>query len=516
MNKLIIPIIVIAILAAGIGAFFAFQNPAYPEPQKQTLPQAQTNKLCGDGVCDDFEKAHPNACPQDCKSQTAVSSTPTQSATPITATSEQSTKTTKSQKQINWDSPFGIYSPYGEFEIDRADFSNSQEISGYLKDLGVKWVQELPFSKNFGAIPEDINIYTRIGREGGMKPGKDLDEKYRQALKESIRSNKGYIRYYEVDTEPDGVGGWGSNPQGYAELLKATYSVVKEECPECKVIFGGLSGGKVKEDLESTSSQFLEKVLESGAIGYFDGIEFKQHHIGSKDYPLIINKFEAIKKTLSRHGLDIRKMHVFMETATHDGNPNYPVPNSIDSGLSVQTEEEQAEGLIKIYVTALSSGVKKVFWNLIFERDDYEKRPDGRSFPQNPFNHYGLVSNPNNGGVLHKKLSYFSYKKMVEVLDGSDWNNIQTIQEKDGVYIYKFQKGGKKIWVAWNDNSAEKQITITGIGAQQVKITEAVPKYESGKEVTDYNTAFNTETKSVSAGKITITLDDKPVFVEEK
>lgn len=32
----------------------------------------------------------------------------------------------------------------------------------------------------------------------------------------------------------------------------------------------------------------------------------------------------------------------------------------------------------------------------------------------------------------------FIRKTMVEVLEGSDWDNIETIQEKDGVYIYKF------------------------------------------------------------------------------
>jgi hypothetical protein len=70
--------------------------------------------------------------------------------------------------------------------------------------------------------------------------------------------------------------------------------------------------------------------------------------------------------------------------------------------------------------------------------------------------------------------------------------------------------------VAWNDNSASKIITISGISSTQAKITEAVPKYESGKDVADYNAAFNTETKSVQGGKITITLKDIPVFVEEK
>jgi len=48
-----------------------------------------------------------------------------------------------------------------------------------------------------------------------------------------------------------------------------------------------------------------------------------------------------------------------------------------------------------------------------------------------------------------------------------------------------------------------------------VKITEALPKYESGKEVSDYNTAFKIETKSVSGGKLEISLSDKPVFIVE-
>jgi len=56
MNKQIIPIIVIMVIATGIGAYFVLQKPA-PEPQ--------TDK-CGDGICDDKEKANPNLCPKDC------------------------------------------------------------------------------------------------------------------------------------------------------------------------------------------------------------------------------------------------------------------------------------------------------------------------------------------------------------------------------------------------------------------------------------------------------------------
>ena len=63
MNKLIIPIIAVVIIATGIGVF-VFQKSAFPEPQKQTLPQAQ-NKLCGDGICQDIEKER-GVC-EDCK-----------------------------------------------------------------------------------------------------------------------------------------------------------------------------------------------------------------------------------------------------------------------------------------------------------------------------------------------------------------------------------------------------------------------------------------------------------------
>ena len=100
------------------------------------------------------------------------------------------------------------------------------------------------------------------------------------------------------------------------------------------------------------------------------------------------------------------------------------------------------------------------------------------------------------------------------VWEGSDWDNIETIQEKDGVYVYKFIKNGKPIWVVWNDNDGEKQVTISGVNSQSVKITEAVPNYDSGKDVKDYTTAFKTENKQIINNKLTIILNETPVFAE--
>lgn len=214
-----------------------------------------------------------------------------------------------------------------------------------------------------------------------------------------------------------------------------------------------------------------------------------------------------VRQGLDKYGYDNTEIWI-LETGAYSGKP-------VDMGKALirQSEEEQASDLIKHLIYPLTFGVKKVFW--AWAMVEGTSPIDDNDF----FDNTGLIYDgvgPNDPGYGVKKLAYYTYKKMVEVLEGSDWNNIQTIQESDGVYVYKFIKNGKNIWVAWNDNAGDKDIPISGITSSQVKITEAVPKYESGKEVVNYNTAFNTETKTVEASKITLTLKDKPVFVEEK
>jgi len=140
----------------------------------------------------------------------------------------------------------------------------------------------------------------------------------------------------------------------------------------------------------------------------------------------------------------------------------------------------------------------------------------------NVFNMYGLIHNPRNDGLSHKKLAYYTYKKMIEILDGSDWSVTQTIQETDNVYIYKLMKNGNSLYVAWWDyfNDATYtpgttiQVSLSGLQGVSAVVTETVPKFATGMEVTDYATAFNTSTLAVSNGSAALDLGENPVIVE--
>lgn len=108
------------------------------------------------------------------------------------------------------------------------------------------------------------------------------------------------------------------------------------------------------------------------------------------------------------------------------------------------------------------------------------------------------------------------------MLEGSDWNNIQTIQESDDLYIYKLTNSGKQIYVAWwdyfNDSSyttgSVRPAALTGIKGDTFTITEALPMFSAGKDVVDYTAAFKKEGLAAVNGTLTFNLGDSPVYLE--
>lgn len=316
----------------------------------------------------------------------------------------------------------------------------------------------------------------------------------------------------------------------YANFVIDSADVLRKLSPQSKIVLSGAGSGT---DLQGKHGEFYKLLfskLKQANVDYnlFDYWESHWFGRGSDNYKANDKNYEAkdFIQFLKDNGYGDKEF-VIRAGGTYSGQDLQERNGFMNN---YQSEQDQAGFLVKRFVYNIGAGVKYIPWSSIYERDKYQDArhvnfqyvsliydgyPDGVSKKQK-------CSDPDISGMLPcpdpgmgvKKLSYYAYKKLIETLKGSDWNNIQTIQEKDGVYVYKLTKQGKPVWVAWNDNVAEKQIIVSGITSNQVKITEAIPKYESGKEVTTYNSSFNTETKPVFGGTISINLSDNPIYIE--
>jgi len=125
------------------------------------------------------------------------------------------------------------------------------------------------------------------------------------------------------------------------------------------------------------------------------------------------------------------------------GNKPIWITESGINGKLNEDEEEWTAWIAKHYVFHMANGVEKIVWLTLADMSP--------NVPERTIAKYSglLTFQPK-----IPKLSYYTYKKMVEVLEESDWNSIQIIQEKDGIYIYKFTKKdtGKSGWVILNGN----------------------------------------------------------------
>jgi len=475
---------------------------------------------CPDGICDEKEKADPNLCPEDCKN--IIETEPATSTIPTAPTASPPTVS-------NEDSPFGIMAAFDMSTLSTINASDKVRWAGtHFKNLGAKWSRaagekifwgiiepELEKGYNWSISDEVLKkVYQNAGSgfnmivivsssraKGTSSDIPSADEKYfKNFVKALVERYDGdgvndydpiiKVKYWQADNEPF-PRHWeanGGTVEGYIRFAELLSSSVKEADPDAKIILGTFQLQTPKQ-----VAQFNDVVSAMKNKNLFDYVD--THYLDSgNNYKIPVTKARNI---LNSNGYSYVKI-MSLEYGTWVGRGS--------------SEKDQAKYLIKGYVYNLANGVSMINWNNLVEWNNFGGNP--RSI----YNFMGLIADGQNGDTIPAgtgRLSYYAYKKMTETLEGSDWKNIQKIQENDGIYIYKFTKNNKPIWVAWNDNADSREVGISGIPSNQVKISEAVPRYELGKEIRDYNSAFNQETKTAKSGKILIKLEDIPVFIEE-
>ena len=450
---------------------------------------------CGDGKC---EEGEPENCPEDCGGILTNEDSPFGVRELVNPLDEQDEVKDLGIKWIQYGSLRGItwerYQELGEkfWEIPDTLYSEAEANGNYISFLVIGSVPD-PENPKIHDIPEDMDAY-------------------KEFIKKAAKRYPN-VKVWEIDQELENQ--WAEDLSTYALFLKETYKAIKEVNPNAEVAYAGLSSwSEITEGLPEVLSE-LNKISDSAGDKYFDSISLKWSGMNEKSNYRQRDTGRTGIRSLEEHTSKIKeKLH-------EAGYANIPIWISATSHyddaptdkagfiLPLRTEKEQAIELLKRYVYPISLGLKRMIWITILEYSGSFGLPAGSYF-----DNVGLINNPKTDGKDWKKLSYYTYKQMTEKLEGSDWDNIENIAEGRDVYVYKFIKNGKPIWVAWSD-SGSGQVTINVGSINSVKITEAVPKYDSGQEVTDYSNAFNTQTKTASNGQVTLTLKDTPIFIEE-
>jgi hypothetical protein len=441
------------------------------------------------------------------------------------------------------DSPFGFH-PANIYKIGYPDngFVDAQNIgvrwhrpSVYafwfliqpsLNDAIYDWTM---YDEQYGLVPQGMNILANIAPENpGSPQGYTLqgsyipvdEEKYSEFVRLTVERYDGDgtddmpgltnpIKYWQVGNEPH------ADLSGFADLQRITYLAIKEADSNATVLIGGVAGfpNNYVRQFDSVYSSILANL----AGQYVDVFDFHWYGTAMGEYRLkdtITGEdiYEHVRATLTANGFSLDLPIWITEMGSYSGNPS-------GHQFCFQTEKQQAYDYLKRCVYPLSLGVKKIF--PAFGLMEGFKHNDGY------FDHTGLIydgDGSNDRGLGVKKLSYYTYKLMVEKLECSDWDYIETIIDgTDNVHAYNFTKKDtdKPIWVVWwdyfDDAGSSETITLDVGDIESVKITEAVPDAESGVDLNenDYPGFFKTETKQVTDGKVTITLGKNPVFVEE-
>ncbi|MBI5196453.1 MAG: hypothetical protein HZA10_09035 [Nitrospirae bacterium] len=315
------------------------------------------------------------------------------------------------------------------------------------------------------------------------------------------------VKYWQAENEPF-PNAWlksGGTLDGYVRFVELLSQSAKEADPDAKIVLGAFS---MLNGISVPDFSYVVSSLKAKNIS-FEAVDTHHWQYG-KNYQIPVSSMRSI---LNSNGYNNVKIFS-LEYGSHAGDPTVP-------DWPPQTERDQTKFLIEGYVYNIANGVSLINWNNLVEWSNFG------NVPGSMYNFMGLIADGQNGdatGAGVPRLSYYTYKKMADVLGGSDWNNIQIINETNNIYIYKFTKNNKPVYVAWWEYLNEpaynygnlKTVTFAVDFTGNVTVTKAVPNTDTGAYLNenDYPNFFETGTTAVAYGEITLSLGESPVFLE--
>lgn len=488
------------------------------------------------------------------------------------------------KKHINHEVAIQLY--VGEFGDYFWAAVNPVSTKGFVGDINIETHQKLvknEISKKY--------IYLPASEAGFAEWQKWLDASF-DYLKDHNALDK--LAYFQIGNESDGDyakmdGDRRKNDDrnhfywsAYAILVEKSFNIIKSKSPKTKIVIGASAAGSVIVDgfqkpvLEYLTGKIdgngnvarggIKKCRGTGCFDVYDYHNFS----GYKEYKgrtacqprNCVNSIITIEKTpeymknlLSDNNFSDKKL-VVQQGGTYTGQDSKS--NNLEE---YQSEEDQASYLIKNGIYLLANGVEQMQFATYIEHSCYagtihnwftmmgfsyngipKKGVNDCKENEAKFNEKncdGQLPCPDPGKSV-KKLSYFSQKKLIEILKDGGLNKIEKILSKtNDVYVFKtIKNNGRASYFAWWDwwsvcprpdlkkkemdtacvnNNKPSLIINAGKNIARIRLTELVPNQDSGKlaDKMNYKDIFTSSHEDVKEdGSVAIRLGTKPVYIE--
>lgn len=377
------------------------------------------------------------------------------------------------------------------------DWSKTDQLYGESHRNGLHVLSSVfPYNRQDGKkfyVPHDMNWYAEF-------------------LAKAARRYSGVVDVWQIGNELDTPVFWKDELKNYITLLKVSSKAIRRADPKAKVAIAGVAGPQGFP----LYAELLDMLKEDGLKGkrYFDIFDlhwatlFGGNYKAQSDGKRLEDFIRKARAKLNEIGYTDVPIWI-TEISDYSGSPW-----SARGSLPQKSETDQAASLLKMNVYALAHGVQKIFWVTLSEW--HGSGWSGEAKPGGYFDTVGLIKNAKAGGQSYKKLAYYTYKSMTDILGEADPNSVTTLQEGDRFNVFRFTRSGRFIWVIWSDSSDDVPFTLAGVRSSRVAITRSVPASDTGLGVKEYARAFTSTQRNVDRGAVQLVAGNVPIFVEER
>jgi hypothetical protein len=357
--------------------------------------------------------------------------------------------------------PFGIYSPGNLDEVpvpSKTEMMSALGIDNYpafqdriidqVRQLDLGWtrVDFWYLGTEFAAQPG----YLEKLREAGMTVvgSTRLMDKFvptdmatfEKSLRQLVQQYP-WIKIWQVGNEPNVSLTY---PEEYPRMFLAGSRVVREECPDCKVMLAGVAARYPTEvqAVDVYRRALGEIAALAGGGQPFDIFDVHFYAKAGSENAMLA-EIASYRALLEEYGYGSAEIWL-TETATWTGRITDPAI------APIQNEGEQASELVRRFVSLLDAGLTGVSWARPYENYRYSYGEVDGIYDNTALIYNGLGQETARGVPAGTpKQSFFAYKTLVAKVAGFS----EVRKMAPGAYEFGFPEDGRRLYVLWDAGS---------------------------------------------------------------